>query len=532
MTKSKHHPQVDYSVDIKASSLVEKDLIVSWDTIGSEYDWYRVESICTPVNCELMGVDSDRCPSMTVVSTVVAQNLEELCTSLAFPKLNAPMSAKVLSVQRYSRSYLKQNNSPDQCNVLEDVEFCQIPECQDFCVEISSSFTAPEIWLDHSMVDQEPNRGFWNKGAFPIAKKKFPIVPDHPSVQKEEPEFVSALDGESFLFEGSGSIGLSGFSYTISPFWSFNGSGTVQAGGSLFISFEYEAQGFASLSGSASDLTIGIDLDTSGSVVVSGSSCCVSPSYNLVASGGLHISGSSEEPLLDMGIFEVQFEASAAAFDMGYEYMESAESSPLSISDFTVSACGCQSIGPIMLLRHNLLRSEFFHRFVSSENISFPDQIPMRYREQDNSWTFYQYMSGRQGTLAISSSFACLSDSWRLDFGADSGLKRTRIVIDIPFDIVCSGVLRPLPMLFYFSSFSSEIGSGERIPAVNPIRKKSLTVYGRMDSFVDGIFVPETVYYDELGMFSDPYWSYAPFELRINPPSRSGTKTIDLTWVI
>jgi hypothetical protein len=87
-------------------------------------------------------------------------------------------------------------------------------------------------------------------------------------------------------------------------------------------------------------------------------------------------------------------------------------------------------------------------------------------------------------------------------------------------------------MIFYFSSFVSQVGSGERIPATNPVRSKSLKVYGKVDSFVDGVFVPETVYYDGLGIFADSYWSYAPFELEINPPSRRGTKTVDLSWVI
>lgn len=531
MTKSTEDPQGDEPAHIVAYSLVEKDLTVSWDTVGSEYDWYRVESVCTPVECISMGVESDKCPSMTVVSTVVARNLEELCESLAFPKINAPMSAKILSVQRYSRSYLKQNNQPDQCNVLEDVEFCQIPECQDFCIDTSSSLIGPQAWLGHLIHDQEPRRGFWRNGGYPAANLRPKKATVNNGASKKAVGFFSSLESESFLYEGHGSVGLSGFSYVVSPFWSFEGSGSIRASGSLFLSFEHESQGSVHLSGSASDLKMSIELLGSGSIVVFGHSRSASPSYNLSASGGFYLYGSAKSPML-AGVFDVRFEASVSAFDMGYEYLDDLRPSPISISDFTVSACGCQSIGPIVLLRHNLQRSEIFHRFVSSENISFPDQMPMRYREEDNSWRFYQSMTGRSGSLSVSSSLACSTDSWRLDFGVNDELKRTRISLDMPFDMVCSGVMNPLSMIFYFSSFSSEDGSGQRIPAVNPVKSKSIRVYGKVDSFVDGVFVPETVYYDEVGLFSDSYWSYAPFELRINPPANKLTKTVKLDWVI
>jgi len=532
MTKSIKSPQIDRSSDAFAMSLVEKDLSVSWDTVGSEYDWYRVESICTPVECISMGVESDKCPSMTVVSTVVAQNLEELCVSLSEPKVNSPMSAKVLSVQKYSRSYLKQNNQPDQCNILEDVEFCQIPECQEFCVETSSSFVFDKIWSNHLIHDQEPKRGFWRRGGYPKPRHGRKDNLPKKTVLREPDGELKSLDGDSLFYEGYGSVIFSGASYLVSPSWSFLGSGSLQASGSMFLSFDYESQGYMSFLGYASDLKMSASFSTSGTILFSGSACCVSPSYNFLSSGSLVLSGSGQSPAIDMGVFTAACEVSATAFDMGYEYIDGFQSSPLSISDFTVSSCGCQEIAPILLLRHNLQKSTFFHRFVSSENIQFPEQIPMRYRKEDDSWRFYERMSGRDGTLSVSSSFSCLSDSWRIDFGLDDDLKRTRITLDIPFDIICSGVMRSFSMLFYFSSFSSESGYGERIPAVNPIKSKSITVYGKVDSFVDGVFVPETVYYDHMGIFSDSFWSYAPFELRMNPPSKKLTKTIYLSRII
>jgi hypothetical protein len=529
MTKPSEQQIAPAQAELVSASLVEKDLSVSWDTIGSEYNWYRVESYCTPVECELMGVNSDRCPSMTVVSTVAARNLEDLCATLTSPSLNPPMRAKILSVQSYSRSLLKQNNSPDQCNVLEELEFCQIPECQDFCVDTGSSFVN-----SRNLADQEspPKPGFWDTRTSAVRRKVF----NHPPrVSESKPSLdnsLFSLEGESFSYEGSGGVETSGSSYVTSPFWSFIGSGSAYVFGSLFMSFEHESEGSASISGSALDLRASFVYLPSGSVMVFGSACCASPSYEYVGSGGIHLHGSVESPVVDMGVFVVQMEAGAFAFDLGYEYTESSSLSPLSISDFTVSACGCQLIGPIVFLRHNLQKSEFFSEFLSSGGLSFPQLMSMRYREDDSSWRFLERMSGKAIDLAVSSTLQCLSDVWRLDFGVDDGVKRTRIILDMPFDMICTQNMKSTSMLFYFSSFVSEVGSGERIPATNPVRSRSLQVYGKVDSFVDGIFVPETVYYDGLGIFADSYWSYAPLELEINPPSRRGTKTVDLSWVI
>ena len=533
ISSEKSIPQSQGEYPILASSLVEKDLSLSWDTIGAEYSWYRVESYCTPVDCESMGVDSNKCPSMTIVSTVVAQNLADLCESMSSPKVNPPMAAKILSVRRYSRSFIKQNNTPDQCNVLEDLDFCQIPECQEFCLDEGTNLLGEQDWpTKYSSKSLKFDGGFWERRASLPRPRKNESIVARSEDELGDPVGSLYLEGDSFNFDGSGGVGFYGASFVVSPVWLFEGSGAVSVYGSLFIHFDHDPSGGVSLLGSHLDLRTRFDYESHGFVAVHGSSSNASPSFVFSSGGSIQVSGSALSPTLDMGTFTIRGRADAFAFDMGYEYIEDLNSLPLSISDFSVSACGCQAIGPNLVLRHNLQRSSEFDRFLSSGGLSLPSLTPMRYRSGDSSWRFVERIYGRSSEWVLAASFECMSDTWRFDFSVGGNDKRTRIVLDIPSDIVCYENMRPISMAIYFASFSSNIGAGERIPATTPVRSNSLKVYGKLDPFVNGIFVPGALYYDGLGLFADSYWSYAPLELDINPPSKSGASLVDLSWVI
>jgi hypothetical protein len=120
---------------------VDVDLNSSWNIGQGSLRWYRVEGECGSVTCDEFGVEHRDCERMTFVTTVAAASVQDLCEILRNPKVNAPVTTKISSIKRYSRPVFKDQIQPDQCNVLSDVEFCQIPECFDYCVEDEESLS-------------------------------------------------------------------------------------------------------------------------------------------------------------------------------------------------------------------------------------------------------------------------------------------------------------------------------------------------------------------------------------------------------
>jgi hypothetical protein len=114
---------------------LEVDLRTSWNIGEGAYYWYRVESECGEVTCDEFGVERRECNRMTIVTTVSARSVSELCETLADPRTNAPLVARISSIRRYGRPMFRDQIRPDQCNTLEEVEFCHIPECLDYCVD-------------------------------------------------------------------------------------------------------------------------------------------------------------------------------------------------------------------------------------------------------------------------------------------------------------------------------------------------------------------------------------------------------------
>jgi len=131
-----------YSLDTswRVLGFLDVDLESSWNVGEGSLRWYRIEGECGSVTCDEFGVEHRNCNRMTFVTTVAAASLPDLCDILRNPQVNAPVTTRISSISRYARPVFRDQIQPDQCNTLTEVEFCQIPECFDFCVEDDSSF--------------------------------------------------------------------------------------------------------------------------------------------------------------------------------------------------------------------------------------------------------------------------------------------------------------------------------------------------------------------------------------------------------
>lgn len=534
---------------ISASSAVVADLPVSWNTGAATRYWYRVEGICGPATCENLGLQFDGCNNVLLLTTVSATSVPELCEVLANPRTNAPLVTQIVSIRRYSRPVFKADIQADQCNVLEAVEFCQIPECFDFCPQPTGFMptvrTAPvgPRRLRKSSLSSLSDYDFGVEDSdFPLLAESGdpllgesgePVLGEAPVPSPATPGLFVSGSAEVhctfFAHDSSGSVSLGGFAFFVSPLGVFNGSGSVVVGGRGALVTSFSASGGASVSGSAL-FDLALSREMSGGVVVSGGSSHESPNYTYEASGAAFLQGAAWTNFSSLGTIEVPSAMAASVFGMGLEVLEPTTPSYLTISSFEVSACGCTGIGPTMTLRHNLLRSQVFSGFLNSSGLSYPSSLPLRYKSSEKTWSSVDYLKGRNSDWVASMSMQCRTDVWRLSIGVSEGQRQTRLVLDIPADVICGEGYVTTSVVAYFNSYSPS-GSGERIQVVTPDKSRYLSVLGEVDVFVNDIFVPQTVYYDELGLFKDSYWGAAPLEIDLNPVARNKSTLMDMSWV-
>lgn len=112
---------------------IKKEIGLVWNTGRLNMYWYRVVGKGTISDC----IPQDPC-CQKVVLNVHARSLSELCEKLSRRRFKFPIA----SVHRFSRPAETSVVAAEEaagvnhdCNVLQEVEVCQIPQCADFCVD-------------------------------------------------------------------------------------------------------------------------------------------------------------------------------------------------------------------------------------------------------------------------------------------------------------------------------------------------------------------------------------------------------------
>ncbi len=335
------------------------DLETSWNVGEGTYYWYRVESECGEVVCDEFGVERRECNRMTVINTVSARSVAELCDTLANPRTNAPLVARISSIRRYGRPMFRDQIRPDQCNTLDEVEFCHIPECLDYCVD---------------------------------------PVPPAPFLAMEE--VVDETEAADML-----------------------------------------------------------------------------PDTSLI------------------------------------------------------SVCGCDRSSASMPIGHSLLRSSEFARFVRSGGLSLPPSLDLTYKAEDSTWSATSHLRSHSSSWIVRISLGCQPDLWTFSLSVAGEGRQTRLIFDAPSELIC-GAGRPSALIqCYFDNDSESPSLGRSFQVVDPPRSPLPVDVDRAEVFVEGIFVPFTVYYDGLGLFSESFWRSSPLEFDINPLSRGRTRRMTLEGI-
>lgn len=160
-----------YNLDIEwqVKTVLRIDKTFSWDVGIQEARWYRVQGCCKfptaagdgigagiPGGCDVIGLETDdtSCAGalgkQQFIQNIVANGLSDLCQKLQDSRLRW----EICSIKRFSRPADGRFVEPDDdCNVLTEVPFCDIPACIEIClntdavIDMRMSVTAQTIMI-------------------------------------------------------------------------------------------------------------------------------------------------------------------------------------------------------------------------------------------------------------------------------------------------------------------------------------------------------------------------------------------------
>lgn len=249
----------DYSLDVEWDIRIYFDVARDffYDVGELPLKVYQVEGCCKPNDgvfggCEVLPLDTNdplNC-DQRFLQTIFARNLGEVCDFLT----NTNWKWPICSIKKFSTEALDLiydgTNIPPECNTLDEVEYCQIPECFEFCLQ---SDTVTHMGMTVHLVENVLQ--YTGTGGIEISGGYDPV------------KHVS----------GSGGIVISGEAYCYpKPFV-----------------YYYSGDGGMMVSGEANVVSTNWETTSNGGIVISGEANVVSSKWHYRGSGGIVMGGST-----------------------------------------------------------------------------------------------------------------------------------------------------------------------------------------------------------------------------------------------
>lgn len=311
-----------------------------WDVGEVPLKVYQVEGVCRPNsdNCDVLPLDTNDpldC-SQRFLQTIFAPNLAGVCDFLTKTNWKWPIA----SIKKFSTPAAQLiadgTNIPPECNALNEVEFCQIPECFEFCLhtdQISHTGVFTEVidnivrYVGSGGIEISGKARLWNtdvSGGIVMSGSADAIT----SYYAASGSGGIVISGEStckssyFATQGVGGIVVAGESGVVSPIWHYSGSGDIAISGAAdtIARIIYSASGLSNvypvyaginisgradypilvtptggitLGGSAISAIIDYSYIGTGGINIGGVAHIVSPSWHYSGSGGINMAGNS-----------------------------------------------------------------------------------------------------------------------------------------------------------------------------------------------------------------------------------------------
>jgi len=453
---------------------VSYDLEAMWSVGEQLQRWYRVQGCCNyptaagsglpdgpqfPGGCDVMGIQTD--DSMCVgaigkqqfIQNILARNVEEVCNELTRSRLNW----QVCSIKRWSRPADPTFVEPgDNCNLLEEVPYSEIPECIEFTLQ---------------------TKGLVNIGVTISIFEDFHIAAN-PNAGGSRKSFV----GGSYL-----SGGLIVFDEATVPkvLTSGNADTIIKSGGTTPTTNEYFLQGLGGveLGGSASVL------HTSGSGIPKDLQSYVTFINAKVFIPTNPVSGNPEEEII---------------------FGEPTNLTPLIVPTAAVStACASCTAMPLSIyMQHNLSYAAVFNDFLIRNGYTLPNILHLSFNSRLNVWVATLHYTGLADDNAN-------NESWRFTFdfdctnnvgGEETGNSVIKFGMTVVRKNIGTGVAIDTRIMMLFPS-SGICGYIRNFYADLNVSLNTKTTYVANDAKV----VPDNViFYDKIGLFSSTYWNVHP----------------------
>lgn len=272
-----------------------------WDVGELPLQFYRVEGDCLQPDCDNSTFnDGEECTQgKRFFQTVVAKSVSDVCEKLKEAYFSYPMIWPVKSIKRYSRPANlnviadQQSQGVDHdCLELIEEEFCQIPECAEFCLsEQAQVFMGVSVKIQDTFFVYEASGGLATDGESGEIGNYFFEASGGLAASGTISRESSAWD-----YESVGSISISGEAELSSQYYNFSGSGSLQIGGT--IANESSSYAFVASSGilfggdSIERVVLGF-VPLYPLITLTGESSASVPAYSSISSGGILTSGES-----------------------------------------------------------------------------------------------------------------------------------------------------------------------------------------------------------------------------------------------
>ena len=295
-----------------------------WDVGDIPLKVFQVEGCCKPNNgedggCEILPLDTNdplNC-NQRVLQTIFATNLAGVCDFLTKTNWKWP----ICSIKKFSTDaadlIADGINIPPECNTLDEVEFCQIPECFEFCLHTDrTSHGGMFIEVEYAAKYQYTGTGGIKIGGT-YYEKPFYVgsggitIGGSAITNSSSREYESGggiivsgqglFKSSKFKIVGSGGVNLAGESKVISPYYTWIGSGGISVSGSATLQnrFSFVSDGRSDVYPSYAGIKVSGRADypilakVSGGIYITGAAICNIPSTHHVGSGGINIAGQS-----------------------------------------------------------------------------------------------------------------------------------------------------------------------------------------------------------------------------------------------
>lgn len=180
------------------------------------------------------------------------------------------------------------------------------------------------------------------------------------------------------------------------------GGATAGASALLQQSFSYEASGSLTVTGLGFTPESELFYTASGGLTLEGLADISATHWSYEATGGIDLVGGAGQQASDFGTPTTVIEFSMSVLSLSASFLSDVHVGDAELLTGTVNKCGCLDIPLVVEFTHNIPRDNQLSQFLVRNNYSFPRTLDLKYNNPNDSWQanlHYKGLSSDSNTL-------------------------------------------------------------------------------------------------------------------------------------